>query len=214
MFNPVTPQAAVVVNGIYDTYGIDRRRHRDHGKLVYTNSGTDNENYSLMMHDLVFRTANDNDRWKVMQCTKNNPRLQVFSSFIGLEIYNQYTERPSIVFVGSSLTTMPYDEARSKRSPQVAIRIAGSDTIKNTGEHIVDIGDTICWDYPKDTDGRNKLTGVKRGRYSDGGRLTARVMTENTLREELEQKKVTEIDRIVRERVIGIALSFAQPNDT
>eukprot|EP00854_Cymbomonas_tetramitiformis_P000895 gene895-1402_t len=61
------------------------------------------------------------------------PRLNVYSSFSDKKIATVQPYSADVpVFVGLSLTTMPYSDAKSRRSSQVAIRVAGSDTIINT----------------------------------------------------------------------------------
>ncbi|KAK3252337.1 hypothetical protein CYMTET_38371 [Cymbomonas tetramitiformis] len=136
MYNPVTPQAAVVVNGYLDLQDLSRR-DASSGDIYTGGAASQDEKFSVMMHDLVFRNPSNNRTKRVVDKTCGKPRLNVYSSFSDKKKIDQKMSTPWYsadvpVFVGLSLTTMPYSDAKSRRSSQVAIRVAGSDTIINT----------------------------------------------------------------------------------
>lgn len=215
MYNPVTPQAAVVVNGYMDLQDFGVRNPS--AKNVYTGGpASQDEKYSVMMHDLVFRNPKLTKGNRIGDLTCGKPRLNVYSSFsdkpkFDVDMYKPYTKEYP-VFVGLSLTTMLYSDAKSRRSSQVAIRVAGSDTIINTGSSVIDVGDVLCWDMPADSEHftTRKTNHGKRAKC-DGNRLTAEILPEEDFVSRY--KRLTDADReiLTRSRRFGTALTHAMP---
>lgn len=181
MYNPVTPQALAIVNGEFDLIGVlDREayyKNKGETLLYRAETGDSNELFSLTKHDMCFReTRSIQDRRRKM--CMNDSLLKVFSSFISLPRWTEgckFYEEDKVVFVGISQTQMLMDRAKSQ-SAAVAIATAGKLTIQNTGPYQINIGDTVCWDYPS-TDDENKMRHTKkRVKYSDGNRITAAVI--------------------------------------
>eukprot|EP00854_Cymbomonas_tetramitiformis_P026377 gene26377-32352_t len=196
MNNPVTSQGLVVVNCNSDVCGMEARAKRSKTSKVISGSGGSNDDmYSLMMHDLCFRLKNPQvSRPPTLQA----PSARVFSSFDMLPI----NDAEKAIFMGISSTTMGFDDARGRRSDKVAVKVAGSDTIENTGPYNIEIGDTLCWQMP-DIGGSS---GRKRNRSKY--RCSAEVVP---LRVMLDDDKADERD--LERRIIGTALSFAQPGE-
>ncbi|KAK3249556.1 hypothetical protein CYMTET_41002 [Cymbomonas tetramitiformis] len=204
MYNPVTPQALAIVNGEFDLTGIlDRKAyHNAKGQktLYQAESGDSNELFSLTKHDMCFRETRNLLERKRNLCM-NDSLLKVFSSFISLPVWREggdYYEEDKVVFVGISQTQMLMDRAKSQ-SAAVAIATAGKMSIQNTGAYVIEIGDTVCWDYPDDSNLNKMKSARKRSRYSDGNRVTAAVVPLQKLVEML-SKHYTKMDSRELER--------------
>ncbi|KAK3289536.1 hypothetical protein CYMTET_2616 [Cymbomonas tetramitiformis] len=212
MYNPITPQAAVVVNGYLDVQNMCARPQNS-GDDYIGGEGSDDEKYSLMMHDLVFRspaTTQINPSLNI-NMSGGRPKLYVYSSLCHLRKFDNLEFNETPIFVGLSLTTMPFSDAKQRRSSQVAVRVAGSDTVINTGPSVINIGDILCWHYPdNEFQDRKRLNG-KRSR-SDGGRFTAEILSVENLQIRLrnEDKPEDDIIRIVESRKFATAISVAK----
>ncbi|KAK3237639.1 hypothetical protein CYMTET_52299 [Cymbomonas tetramitiformis] len=212
MYNPVTPQAAVVVDGYLDVQNMCARKQSS-GDDHIGGEGSDDEKYSLMMYDLVFRspaTTQVNPSLNI-NMSGGRPKLYVYSSLCHLKKFDNLEINETPIFVGLSLTTMPFSDAKQRRSSQVAVRVAGSDTVINTGPGVINIGDILCWHYPdEEFQDRKRLNG-KRGR-PDGGRFTAEILSVENLYVKLRKgnKLEEEINRIVESRKFATALSVAK----
>eukprot|EP00854_Cymbomonas_tetramitiformis_P000056 gene56-80_t len=248
MYNPVTPQALAIVNGEFDLPGVlDRKVYHENtiGETLnvpyYESTGDSNELFSLTKHDLCFREARSvsarnrpialNDNW-----------LKVFSSFNQLPMWvsgEKWQENDNVVFVGISQTQMMMDRAKTQ-SAGVAIAIAGKMTIMNSGMYVIQPGDTVCWDFP-DESNINKMTNNqarrKRIKYNDGNRIIASVVPLNRLIKTLDKHYTAMKTRHgnelrsrggelgfqhpsiyaykrALERIIGKATTRAQPDET
>ncbi|KAK3288637.1 hypothetical protein CYMTET_3855 [Cymbomonas tetramitiformis] len=190
MYNPVTPQALAIVNGEFDLVGILDRKpyHVNNGQhnLYQAESGDNNELFTLTKHDMCFRETRSLLERKRNLCM-NDSLLKVFSSFVSLPVWEEgkdYYEEDKVVFVGISQTQMLMDRAKSQ-SAAVAIATAGKLTIQNTGAYQVRIGDTLCWDFPDESNINKMKSARKRAKYSDGNRVTAAVVPIQKLVENL-----------------------------
>ncbi|KAK3283641.1 hypothetical protein CYMTET_8673 [Cymbomonas tetramitiformis] len=247
MYNPVTPQALAIVNGEFDLPGVLDRKvyhqnvfNKDSKVPYYESTGDNNELFSMTKHDLCFREARSvsarnrpialNDNW-----------LKVFSSFNQLPMWvsgETWQENDNIVFVGISQTQMMMDRAKTQ-SAGVAVAIAGKLSVINSGMHIIQPGDTVCWDFPNEGN-INKMTNGsarrKRAKYNDGNRIVASVVPLHRLTKTFEKHyqsmRIKHGDKLrsmggdlgfqhpsiyahkrAVERIIGKAVTRAQPDE-
>ncbi|KAK3245849.1 hypothetical protein CYMTET_44670 [Cymbomonas tetramitiformis] len=195
MFNPVTPQALVVVNGEFDTPGVlDREAHyknvcrSEPETTFYRSTGDQNELFSLCKHDLCFREARS-IRNRNRPITMNDNWLKVFSSFNHLPQWvpgGLFYETDPVAFVGVSQTQMLVDRAKSQ-SAGVVVATAGKLSVRNTGRFMIQPGDTVCWDFP-DNGNINKMNNyMKRAKYNDGNRIIAATLPMQKLQDLLEK---------------------------
>ena len=158
----VTPQASIIINSAADSYTMVQRS-RGHSKhTLYSNIQEDN--FAVMRGELVFM---DKDKPLAgMAMGKNNPSVTVLSALNGMDagasayqMYNASTASKSqkqaalreiakkIKFVGIAQGEKSKRDYEN-RSLALAIRVAGSDTIYNSGHSTIHPGDDVMWDVP------------------------------------------------------------------
>ena len=169
--NPVTPQASVVRNANYDRYFAIYRQKNTSGQTVYR--GMEDHNFSLMPHELAFslKASQNTSLSRPHSSGANDAELKVFTSLNNFPLLDsqdkralldittksgtdrqqaagalKYSIRKKMNFVGVPLIAVDARNANAKDT--VSIAISGSQTINNTSEHQVHVGDKIVWDIP------------------------------------------------------------------
>jgi hypothetical protein len=160
----VTPQAAIIINSAVDAYDVTMRQ-RSSEKTIYDNKAE--ENFAVMRGELVFANSNKPPSGSTMG--KNNPSVTVTSSLNGqrmdADLYNRFQSGASdesarraalrevskgVKFVGIAQGEKSKRDFEN-RSLSLAIRVAGSDTIYNSGHTTIQPGDDVMWDVPDPT---------------------------------------------------------------
>jgi hypothetical protein len=181
--NPVTPQASVVRNANYDRYFAIYRQKNTSGPAVYR--GTEDHNFSMMPHELAFslKGSQNTALSRPHSSGVNDAELKVFSSLNNFPLLSPQDKqrlydiihangeakkmatmglrqsiRSKINFVGVPLIAVDARNANAKDT--VSIAISGSQTINNTSEHQVHVGDKIVWDIPTsfNSESKSKIT--------------------------------------------------------
>ncbi len=170
---PVTQQAVVSVNGGIDRIFCNFRQSSDKKNVVDCLETSDEHCYTIQQRELVFRLNPRLDAWINRPSSNgvNDIALKVFSSannfckpvegMTANPISSKQMRvmlREMVSFVGVAMTPIDYTNTNQKDS--LAVQVAGSVTIHNTGSKIIRPGDKIIWDFPetstKDVSYRNK----------------------------------------------------------
>lgn len=170
----VTPQASIIINSAADSYTMVSRT-RESGNSLYRE--LQEENFAIMRGELVYMEKNKH--MTVTSMGKNNPSVTVLSALNGIrsqEAYMQYmtsgaspAEKKAalrkiakmIKFVGISQGEKSKRDYEN-RSLSLAIRVAGSDTIYNSGETNIMPGDDVMWDVPDPAKAVNVRAGTPK----------------------------------------------------
>lgn len=174
--NPITPQAAVVVNGWFDRHFASWRQKSQATRWCAKNPFEDVslENFTVLPRELAFKLLPEHDMWIQRPAATaggdNGPR--VFTSANGFPFFEDpdgkdvKSLRDSVVFVG--LPLIPIDAGNPNQKDSVSIMVSGSTSIYNTGPQRIAAGDLVVWDLPKRTDraqrGVNTPAGVPRNK--------------------------------------------------
>lgn len=174
--NPITQQAQVQINAVFDrrTFMTRSRTETPGDRIVY--GGRDSSSFSAHRHELAFMkptpTKNMNGV-SHMASTQND--VGILTCFNGLRLedlssadakrartlYEHYQKtsdknaleqlyrylRSLVKFVGVNLTTI--DAGNSNRADTMAIQVAGMITVINTGPDRLGIMERVCWDVPR-----------------------------------------------------------------
>lgn len=155
--NPVTPQAPVVINGWFDRhFSVYRSNRVSGGKQLYP--GLAIENFNLMPRELGFALVDRWDKWLSRPDTARGSDYgpRIFTSVNGFPTDHLDTHggpssmlrelRKQVVFVGVPLVAI--DAANANQKDGVAICVAGSTSIFNTGNKRINTGELVLWDFP------------------------------------------------------------------
>jgi hypothetical protein len=269
--NPVTQQAVVTVNAGFDRHFCNYRKNLiASNKVPATELHTSDDNcYTVQQRELVFRLKPmyDDKTNKPRGTGVNDIALKVFSSINNFFMPSKVmplTKLPqdwksqvmsAVSFVGVAVT--PADYTNHNFKDNLAVQVAGSCTIANTGSSSITAGQLVCWDIPE-----MAKVGKKRA-LPAGEPLDKYLFATVPLDDILEDKKTTtrsydfarffvkahsldvgktatddevknhfieltqnstdfeelirfvcmNYEQMVRSRIIGIALSSAQPGD-
>ena len=161
---PVTQQAVVSVNAGYDRHFCNYRKQLDDKRKHADFVTQDDSCFTIQQRELVFRLnprfdglisrpkANGiNDiSLKVFSSVNNFPshtEIERFSSPLMHNFQQMHILRSAITFVGVAVQPIFYENTNSKDT--VAVQVAGSHTIWNTGDKIIKPGQLVVWDIPK-----------------------------------------------------------------
>lgn len=166
----VTPQASIIINSAADSYTMVTRT-RGGGNSLYRD--LQEENFAIMRGELVYMV-----KGKPMGMGKNNPSVTVLSALNGIQdgaAYTQYQSSTSpaekkaalrkiadkIKFVGIAQGEKSKRDYEN-RSLSLAVRVAGSDTIYNSGDSNIMPGDDVMWDVPDPSKSVNVRAGTPK----------------------------------------------------
>ena len=174
--SPVTQQAVVTVNAGFDRFFASVRKAQPNDKTDRRYLTSDDNCYTVQQRELVFRL---NPRYnEIINRPEgfngvNDMALKVFSSAnrfpdalrfrqamarTDLSKFSRETIlRDAISFVGVAMQPVDYMQTNSKDT--LAVQVAGSCTIWNTGTKVIRPGQKIVWDFPSDP---SQDIGVKR----------------------------------------------------
>jgi hypothetical protein len=197
----VTPLANVVANGIIDRYFANWRSKQT---IADFQSG-DPHVFTIATRDLVFRLKDKKsiDIVRPGQGGVNDVPLKVFSSFNNWPTSKLGPIDESVLFVGVAALPVDYNNKNSKDT--LAVIIAGSVTIANTGTYEIEAGQKICWMVPdKQTEQRTKKQKLQ-------GQPLDKQLFQTV---PLEQCPASGDLRFVMTHLIGVALSGAMPGQS
>ena len=205
VYNPITPQALIIINAVVD-FAFMRSR------MLATNStttskllfdGGDKHNYACKRHELSFMNPHSRSHLNTSShlATSQND-VPIFTSFNGISLQglapDQLTvakrlfdnkdkseaameelyrwARKLVRFVGVNLTDIDASNLNQKGS--VALVVAGMITVINTGPERLGLMEKVCWDVPYFTfDNRTKEFSNK---YLPNSKLCAQIVPYNT----------------------------------
>lgn len=167
----VTPQASIIINTSAESFDRALRRDGSNKNTLYNNTSNEDD-FCIARGELCFAQKKKTQSTQVYG--QNNPSVQVFTSANGLmipanmpginanqsvftlnELEKDMIKRAlakSLWFVGVAQG----DKMRrdfDNRSLALAVRVAGSDTVFNSGTDTFYPGDTVVWDMPHYTGG-------------------------------------------------------------
>lgn len=172
----VTPQGSVVINcGLDSGEFLNRVRASNSNDVVYPDINQDT--FSIARGELVFANRKRSGNQFM---GKNVPSVQVFSSFNGItksdigklkthlsdpHIANEALKEAAFEkladdywFVGTAQGDKMKRDMEN-RSLALAVRVAGSDTIYNSGVETIQPGDLVAWRLPKPGEARIMRSG-------------------------------------------------------
>lgn len=156
----VTPQGSVVINCGLSTQEYMYRKSTGESGAVYGN--LDERTFSIARGELVFAKRSGDLH---INMGKNSPSVGVFSSFNGIHADKNLMSalvKPGDVpdkrqaysrlandywFVGTAQGDKGKRDMEN-RSLALAVRVAGSDTIFNSGRQVIQPGDLVVWRLP------------------------------------------------------------------
>ena len=163
----VTPQAAIIINTSAESFDRALRRNATSQNTLYINNSNEDD-FCIARGELCFASKKKSQSTQVYG--QNNPSVQVFTSANGLLVPNQSYFSTLLNNKGNKLSeddkeTIQRDMAKTlwfvgiaqgdkmsrdfeNRSLALAVRVAGSDTIFNSGNETFYPGDTVVWDMP------------------------------------------------------------------
>lgn len=160
--SPVTQQAVVTVNAGFDRFFSSYRKAQKSDAVDDRYTTTDDNCYTVMQRELVFRLNPSYNRLINRPDTQgvNDMALKVFSSANKFPNANSLkvrlsgdglSERESLMrnavsFVG--VATTPVDYMNTNQKDTLAVQVGGSCTIWNTGTKVIRPGQKIIWDFP------------------------------------------------------------------
>lgn len=179
--SPVTQQAVVSVNAGFDRLFSNYRKGLGSAKTVL--SSADDHVFTVQQRELVFRLNPRFDKLinRPMLNGINDLALKVFSSCnnwpkpgnIGMSFSNgrpmsdDAARRAMVTFVGVAVT--PVDFMNTNQKDNLAVQVAGSCTIYNTGSKPIRAGQKVIWDFGIDetkegTNKRKRISGQPSGK--------------------------------------------------
>lgn len=173
--NPITPQSPVVINGYFDRSFCTWRQRNGSSRYCAGSPYEDTsvENFVVQPRELAFKLIPEYD--KMIQRPANTAGYdgapRIFTTANGFPFFNAADGkkdvhairalRDDVVFVGTTLTALDAGNANQKDS--IAITVAGSTTIINTGPRRIAAGQLIMWDFPRAIEsmpGQNELVRI------------------------------------------------------
>lgn len=144
-------------------------------------SAGDDAVFTIAQRDLVFRLKPDANamigrsdgsgimdmKLKVFSNVNNFPLRLIDSAARKDPTLRMMAIRKSIAFVGVALQPIDYSNKNSK--DMVAVQVAGSITIQNTGPYAIRPGQRVAWDVPAITMVNNGRVSLKRPRSNARG---------------------------------------------
>jgi len=172
---PVTQQAVVTVNAGFDRLFCNFRKAQDLTKANSSYRSTDDHCYSIQQRELVFRLKPKFERLINRPSTGNGVNDMTLKVFSSVNMFPEHTRlrnvvnklvptavsaaailRDAITFVGVAAT--PVDYLNQNQKDNLAVQVAGSCTIWNTGTKVIRPGQKIVWELPNVT----AMVGSKR----------------------------------------------------
>jgi hypothetical protein len=163
----VTPQAAIIINTSADSFERALRRSANQTNTLYTNTANEDD-FCIARGELCFAKKKKEQSTQVYG--QNNPSVQVFTSANGLIVpdknaFDKMQQQTNVERKESEKKMIQRELAKSlwfvgvaqgdkmardfeNRSLALAVRVAGSDTIFNSGTDTFYPGDTVVWDMP------------------------------------------------------------------
>ena len=176
----VTPQGSVVINCGLSMQEYMFRKGMGGTGVAYGN--LDEQTFAIARGELVF-AKREGDRH--INMGKNSPSVGVFSSFNGIRLDHKHQQATSgsgdtpakrqayskiaedYWFVGTAQGDKGKRDMEN-RSLALAVRVAGSDTIFNSGTQVIQPGDLVMWRLP--------VPGVDSTPHSRSGEPTLKVL--------------------------------------
>jgi hypothetical protein len=169
----------VTTNALFDRFFANHRKTMTGDAATAEYVAGDDATYTIAQRDLVFRlkpTANAligrsdasgilDMKLKVFSNLNNFPVRLLLSNNKNAKddaVSRMMAVRSAVAFVGVALQPVDYTNKNSK--DMVAVQVAGSITIVNTGPYTIRPGMKICWDVPAVIMGHNKRFTLKRPR--------------------------------------------------
>lgn len=173
----------VSVNAGFDRYFCNYRKSQDENQRIAGYSSSDDAVYTIMQRELVFRWNPKMDQsigrpsgnngindiaLKVFSSVNNYPDISKFMVFSNKRAINhQAMVRSTVSFVGVAKTVIDYLNTNQKDN--LAVQVAGSCTIWNSGNKVIRPGQKVVWDVPlKSSEDRKNL---KRPRGEPSSKL-------------------------------------------
>jgi hypothetical protein len=162
---PVTQQAVVTVNAGFDRFFCNARKDMKDTNLDDRYKKTDDHCFTIQQRELVFRLNPKHNRLitrpdsfngvndialKVFSSCNSFPDARLFKTSLQKTPLSTFSKdavlRNAISFVGVAL--QPVDYMNTNQKDNVAVQVAGSCTIWNTGTHVIRPGQKIVWNFP------------------------------------------------------------------
>jgi hypothetical protein len=206
----------VTVNALFDRFFANHRKTltAPESTMIEYAAG-DDAVYTIAQRDLVFRlkaSANAmigrsdgsgimDMKLKVFSNLNNFPMRLINSKYSKMDTTARMNAlRSSIAFVGVALQPVDYTNKNSK--DMVAVQVAGSITVTNTGPYTIRPGMKVCWDVPASViSAHNGRASLKRPRSNVRGQPPMKDMFQTI-----------PLDDVVANSVEGVSESMVQSN--